>query len=90
MLEFPLYCTGRFNGELRALGCWFAIHARGFMYCFTYAYVCPTAAKVSTHSCIDLLVCGLRSFGQQGRGGHDLSGLTVTALGNVYILPGSL
>ncbi len=57
---------------------------------FAHANVSATAAEIAVHGGIDLLVGWLGSALQQGRGGHDLAGLAVAALGDIHVNPGLL
>src|SRR6185295_8349166 len=56
----------------------------------TNALIGPAAAHVAGHRLVDVVVSGLRSSGQQCRGRHDLSRLTVAALHDVELEPGLL
>jgi len=49
-----------------------------------------TAAKVSVHRPVDILVGGVGIGGEEGGGTHDLPGLAVPALGNIEVAPGLL
>ena len=51
------------------------------------AVVRPAAAQVAGHRLRNLIVGGLRSLGQQSRRGHDLTGLTISALRNLLLDP---
>jgi hypothetical protein len=57
---------------------------------FADALVRAAAADVAAHGVVDIGVGGLGFFGKQGYGGHDLPGLAVAALGNVFFHPGLL
>src|SRR5512133_2741471 len=48
------------------------------------------AAEIAVHGGVDIRVGGFGSFGEQGRGGHDLSGLAIAALRDVDLLPRKL
>ena len=48
------------------------------------------AANVVVHGFVDIGVGGLRGFGQQRGGRHDLPGLAIAALRHVFIGPGAL
>src|SRR5579864_7983310 len=52
--------------------------------------VSSAAADVAVHCFVNIGVRGPRGFLEQRRGGHDLSGLAVTALRNVLLNPGLL
>jgi hypothetical protein len=52
--------------------------------------VCPTAAVVARHRFIYVGVVWRLIIGQQGSCTHDLARLTVTALGNIMLYPGTL
>ena len=47
------------------------------------ARVAAAAADIAAHGGVDVLVRGPGRVAEQGRGGHDLSSLTVAALGHV-------
>src|SRR5262252_6173984 len=55
-----------------------------------YALVHSTAAQITHHGRIDLVVAGLWSFREQSCSRHDLSGLAVPALRNLLGNPGLL
>src|SRR5580693_10591089 len=57
---------------------------------FANALVGTAAADVAAHGVVNVGVGGLGFFGEQGYGGHDLPGLAVAALGNVFFHPGLL
>src|ERR1700738_5122592 len=48
------------------------------------------ATNVPRHRLVDIGVGGRRYLGEQGRGGHDLAGLTVAALYDLEVEPGLL
>src|SRR5437667_10957644 len=53
------------------------------------ALICAAAANVR-HRLIDVSIGGVRLLGEQGRRGHDLSRLAVTALRHVFRDPRTL
>jgi len=75
-----------FLGRLRRLG----FGARRAVNGFTDALIGAAAADVAAHGRIDISVGGIRFLGEQGDGGHDLPGLAVAALGNIFFDPGLL
>ena len=54
------------------------------------ALVRAAAADVAAHGIVDVGVGGVRFLGEQGDSGHNLPGLAVAALGNVFLHPGLL
>ena len=54
------------------------------------ARISTTAAEVTGHSDVDVRVGGGRIAGEQCGSGHDLSRLTVAALRDIQLHPGSL
>ena len=54
------------------------------------AVVSAATANVAGHGSVDIGVGGIRISRQQGRGGHDLTGLAVTTLGYVQFHPSFL
>ena len=54
------------------------------------ALIGAASADVAVHGGIDFCIRGLRCLRQQCGRGHDLSGLTVAALGNLFGNPGRL
>ena len=65
-------------------------HRRRLMDRLAYPYIGSTAAEISVHGFVDLLVGRLRMFHEQRRGGHDLSSLAIPALRHVDFFPGLL
>src|SRR5689334_8129936 len=57
---------------------------------FTNALIRATAANVAGHEVVDIGISGIGFLGQQSDCGHDLSGLAVAALRNVFSDPGLL
>jgi hypothetical protein len=55
-----------------------------------YALVGAAAAKVAGHAGIDIRIAGVRMPGQKGRRRHNLSRMTVAALGHIVLYPGLL
>ena len=60
------------------------------MYGFSNAQVRAAAAEVAGHGGIDVAVGGVGLLGEERRGGHDLAGLAVAALGDADFRPGEL
>src|SRR5438034_1135347 len=56
----------------------------------TDALIRSTAADIARHADVDVIVGWPRPFAEQHRRGHDLSGLTITALRHVLLDPGLL
>ena len=54
------------------------------------AFVGAAAADVSGHGRVDVLIAGIGVTVQQSGRRHDLTGLAVAALGNIFFLPGRL
>ena len=54
---------------------------------FADALVGATAADVAAHGLVDVGVGGLGLFREQRDRGHDLAGLAVAALGNIFLDP---
>ena len=57
---------------------------------FADSKIRSATADIARHSRVDMSVSGFRCLREQRSGRHDLSGLTVTALWNVNLLPGFL
>jgi len=57
---------------------------------FANALVSAAAADVAAHGIVDIGVGGLGFFREQRYRGHDLPGLAVAALRNVFFHPGLL
>src|SRR5581483_4749325 len=53
----------------------------------TNAIVGATAAEVSSHGLGDFIVRRIRVLGEKGCGGHDLTGLTIATLRNIFCDP---
>src|SRR5882724_7094433 len=66
------------------------LHGGGAMNGFANALVRAAAADVAAHGIVDVGVGGVGLFREQGDGGHDLPGLAVAALRNVFFHPGFL
>jgi len=64
--------------------------ARGAMNGFANALIGATAADVAGHEIVDIGIGGIGLFGEQCDGGHDLAGLAVPALRDVFGDPGFL
>ena len=60
------------------------------MNCFAYALVSAAAANIAAHGIVNVRVGGLGFLGKQCDGGHDLPGLAIAALRNVFFHPGLL
>src|SRR5258708_25152965 len=74
-------------------GDWFGLafmHRRGAVDGFADALVGAAAADVAAHGIVDVGVGGVGLLRKQRNCGHDLAGLTVTALRNVFFHPGLL
>ena len=56
----------------------------------TDAEIRSAAAEIAGHGLIDVRIRRCRVAGEQRRRGHDLSGLTVAALGHIDLAPGPL
>src|SRR5215469_3047551 len=56
----------------------------------TDALVGPATTNVATHKIVDVSVARIGFPREQGCGGHNLPGLTIAALRNVFFYPGSL
>ena len=63
---------------------------RGAMDGFANALVRAAAADVAAHEVIDIGIGGIGLFIEERDCGHDLSGLAITALGNVFCNPSLL
>src|SRR2546423_13407963 len=57
---------------------------------FADALVGSAAADIAAHEIVEIGVAGVGFLGKQGYRGHDLPGLAVAALGNVFFDPGLL
>src|SRR6202171_1280617 len=66
------------------------LHGRGAMDGLADALVGAAAADVAAHGIVDIGVGGVGFLGEQRYCGHDLSGLAVAALRNVFFHPGLL
>lgn len=68
--------------------------AIGLSGCFVdggaYAKIRPAATKVAGHGIVDIFIAGIGFVVQQRNGGHNLSALAITALGNLFVNPGLL
>src|SRR5215472_9956298 len=47
-------------------------------------------AKVAGHSIVDVIVCRVGNFAEEGGGGHHLTGMTISALRCLQFEPGFL
>ena len=86
------FCRFRFqrkNGFGRELSL-LSLHVRGAVNCFADALIGAAAANVAAHGVVNIGVGGFWFLGEQGDCGHDLAGLAVTALGNIFFNPGFL
>ena len=54
---------------------------------FANTQIGAAAAQIAAHGLIDVCIGGMRIRGEQGRGRHDLAGLTVATLRNVVFDP---
>src|SRR5438552_9619495 len=66
------------------------LHGSGAMNRFTDALIRAATADVAAHGIVDVGVGGVGFLRKQRDGGHDLSGLAVAALRNVFFHPGFL
>ena len=53
----------------------------------TNALVGGATAQIAVHGGVDLRIGGMGGFRQQSNGGHDLAGLTITALRHIQRYP---
>src|SRR5216684_3663308 len=66
------------------------LHGSGAVNGLANALIRAAAADVAAHGIVDVGVGGLGLLGKESYRGHDLSGLAVTALWNVFFHPGLL
>lgn len=57
---------------------------------FANALVGAAAADVAAHGVVDIGIGGMGFFREQSRRGHDLAGLAIAALRNIFLDPGTL
>src|SRR3979409_2384992 len=62
----------------------------GAMNRFANTLIRSAAADVAAHKIVNFDIGGRGLLAEQGNGGHDLAGLAVAALRNVYFHPGFL